>query len=97
LGPEAFGLSANTETWLVEQCQEEHEAWCRRDLLKKQYVYFWVDLIYVNVPLDGERQCLLIVLGPRSRAQRNGCRPGWDPRGRGGLKTAPKLLVGRGP
>jgi transposase-like protein len=109
LGPEASGLSANVVTRLVEQWQEEHAVWCRRDLSKKQYVYFWVDGIYVNVRLDGERQCLLIVMGATVEghkelvAVQDGIREdeqSWyellvDLKQRG-LKTAPKLVVGDG-
>jgi transposase-like protein len=66
LGEQAKGLSANVVVRLKEQWTTEYEQWQRRDLTGKQYVYLWVDGIYVNVRLEdteNQRQCLLIVMG----------------------------------
>jgi hypothetical protein len=43
LGPECPGLSAATVTRLVGTWQDEHQAWSRRDLTGKQYVYVWAE------------------------------------------------------
>ena len=51
---------------LKEQWTAEYDAWNRRDLTGKQYVYLWADGIYVNVRLEdteNKRQCLLVVMG----------------------------------
>jgi len=66
LGERAKGLSANVIVRLKEQWTAEYEAWNRRDLTGKQYVYIWVDGIYVNVRLEdteNKRQCLLVMMG----------------------------------
>ena len=62
LGKDAGGLSASTIARLKEAWLDEHAPWLDRDLSAKQYVYFWVDGIYVqarledNVQSDGDRR-----------------------------------------
>lgn len=69
LGPEAPGLSASTVVRLKEVWQAEYEAWSKRSLADKQYVYFWADGVHFNVRLGGDgeekanRQCILVILG----------------------------------
>jgi putative transposase len=63
LGPEAPGLSATNVVRLKAQWEQEYESWNRRDLSGKQYAYFWADGIYVNVRLDDERSCILVIMG----------------------------------
>lgn len=68
LGPEAPGLSASTVVRLKEVWQQEYQAWSRRSLVGKCYVYLWVDGVHFNVRLGGDgegenRQCILVVLG----------------------------------
>jgi len=65
-GPQAAGLGPNVIVRLKEQWSQEYEVWSRRDLSEKEYVYFWVDGIHVNVRLEDEanrQQCLLVVMG----------------------------------
>jgi transposase-like protein len=64
LGPEAPGLSAATITRLKAVWEQEHEAWSRRSLEGKRYVYVWADGVHFNIRLDsGERQCILVLMG----------------------------------
>ncbi len=63
LGPEAPGLSASTVVRLKQVWQQDHEAWSKRSLADKRYVYWWVDGIYFNIRLEEDRQCILIVMG----------------------------------
>jgi transposase-like protein len=63
LGPEAPGLSASTVVRLKEVWQQEYEAWSKRSLADKRYVYFWVDGVHFNIRLEEDRQCILIVMG----------------------------------
>jgi transposase-like protein len=69
LGPEAPGLSASTVVRLKEVWQTEYEAWSKRSLAGKQYVYFWADGVHFNVRLGGDgaekanRQCILVIMG----------------------------------
>ena len=63
LGEGAKGLSASTITRLKEGWLEEHKQWSSRSLEGKEYVYLWADGIYVNVRLDDQRSCLLVLMG----------------------------------
>ena len=63
VGPDAPGPSSRTIVRLKEVWEEEYEAWTRRPLGTKRYVYVWVDGVHVNVRLTGERTCILVVIG----------------------------------
>jgi putative transposase len=41
----------------------EYEAWRKRDLSGKRYVYIWADGVYFNPRLDDDRQCMLVITG----------------------------------
>jgi putative transposase len=60
------GLSAATITRLTEQWQQEAKTFQARDLSGADYVYVWADGIDVNVRLDSERPCLLVLVGVRT-------------------------------
>jgi putative transposase len=109
LGPDAPGLSASTVVRLKEVWQRDYEAWSKRSLADKRYVYVWVDGIHFNVRLEEGRQCILIVMGatPEGKkelvAVQDGLRESeqsWrelllDLKARG-LTEPPKLAVGDG-
>ena len=66
VGAQAKGFSANTVVRLKEKWTSEHEAWSKRSLADKHYVYMWADGIHVNVRLEDEesrRQCILVLMG----------------------------------
>jgi transposase-like protein len=63
LGEGARGLSASTVVRLKESWEKEYEAWRRRDLAGKRYVYFWADGVYFNVRLGDDRPCVLVIVG----------------------------------
>ena len=66
VGPDAQGLSANVVVRLKESWSQEYDAWMKRDLTGKQYVYVWADGIYANIRLEDEansKQCLLVLMG----------------------------------
>jgi len=65
LGDDASGLSATTITRLTNQWEAEHREFQSRDLSDRQYVYVWVDGIHVNVRLEDDRVCLLVMIGAR--------------------------------
>ena len=50
-------------TRLTTQLQEEARAFQARDLKRVDYVYCWADGVHVNVRLDEERLCLLVLIG----------------------------------
>ena len=63
LGPEAPGLSATTVTRLKGVWETEYQAWSKRSLEGKHYVYVWADGIYFNIRLQEERSCILVLMG----------------------------------
>ena len=63
LGEQASGLSASSVVRLKKVWEEEYEKWTQRDLSGKRYVYFWADGLHVNVRLEEERSCILVIMG----------------------------------
>ena len=62
LGPDAPGLAASTIGRLKAVWWDEYEAWQKRDLSAKRYVYFWADGIYFSPRLDHDKQCMLVII-----------------------------------
>jgi putative transposase len=65
LGEEAAGLSPSSITRLVSIWQDEYEAWKKRSLADRDYVYVWVDGVHFGVRLEDERLCALVMIGAR--------------------------------
>jgi len=63
LGPQARGLSAATITRLKSVWAEEYDAWSKRSLAGKHYVYVWADGVHFNIRLEEDRQCILVLMG----------------------------------
>lgn len=63
LGPGAPGLSAATVTRLKADWEAEFEAFSRRSLEGKHYVYVWADGVHFNIRLEEDRQCILVLMG----------------------------------
>ena len=62
----AKGRSASTITKLTETWKAEQQAFAERDLSGVDFVYLWADGIHVNVRLDDQRLCLLVMIGVRA-------------------------------
>ncbi|MGV4988854.1 IS256 family transposase [Streptomyces sp. NRAIS4] len=60
------GLSAATVTRLTTQWHADHTAFMVRDLSGVDYVYVWADGIYLNVPLEEAKACVLVLIGVRA-------------------------------
>lgn len=109
LGKDAPGLSASTVSRLKESWQTDLEAWQKRSLAGKQYVYFWVDGVHFGARMENEKQCILVIMGATADGRKElvGISDGYreseqswyellvDLKKRG-LKVAPKLAVGDG-
>jgi putative transposase len=63
LGPDAPGRSAATVTRLKAAWEDEHEAWSKRSLKGKHYVYVWADGVHFNIRLEEGRQWILVLMG----------------------------------
>jgi transposase-like protein len=112
VGEQAKGLSANVVVRLKEQWSDEYDAWNRRDLSDKQYVYVWADGIHAKVRLEDEanqKQCFLVLMGATPDGQKeliavqDGYRESeqsWSELltdlKQRGLVSAPKIAVGDG-
>src|SRR4051794_22516520 len=60
------GLSGPTITRLTTVWQDEAKAFNARDLSGVDYVYVWADGVHVNIRLEEERLCLLVLIGVRA-------------------------------
>jgi transposase-like protein len=65
LGPEAAGLAPSTITRLTKGWTAEYEAFRRRELADRDYVYLWADGIHFTIRLEDERLCALVLIGVR--------------------------------
>lgn len=109
VGAEAKGLSASVVSRLKREWEAEYSAWCRRDLSRERWVYWWVDGIYSGLRAERQKLCALVVIGVNDRGEKHflaieeGVREStqsWrevllDLKGRG-LAIPPKLAVGDG-
>jgi transposase-like protein len=60
------GLSGPVITKLTEQWKTEQRTFSERDLSTVDYVYLWADGIHVNIRLEKEKLCLLVMIGVRA-------------------------------
>ena len=65
LGPDAAGLSSSAILRLTKTWTAEYEAFRRRDLAERDYVYLWADGVHFTIHLDEERLCTLVLIGVR--------------------------------
>ena len=65
LGEEASGLSPTNIARMTAAWEEDYQAFSRRSLVDRDYVYIWADGIHVNVRLEEDRLCLLVLIGAR--------------------------------
>jgi transposase-like protein len=63
LGKDAPGLSPTAIARLKDGWRHEYDAWQKRDLSAKRYVYVWADGIYLQARLEDEKQCILVLIG----------------------------------
>ncbi len=61
LGPDAPGLAASTISRLKALWWDEYEAWRKRDLSARRYVYFWADGVYFSPRMAHDKQCVLVI------------------------------------
>jgi putative transposase len=61
LGEEA-PLSASTISRFNAKFVSEYDAWCKRTLSDKEFVYAWVDGIHLGAGPDDERRVILVVI-----------------------------------
>jgi len=62
-GADSKGFSPATIIRLTKEWGQEFQEWKKRDLTGKEYVYVWADGVYIKSRLDGEKTCLLVMIG----------------------------------
>ena len=109
LGPNAKGLSAKTVTRLKADWWADYEAWHKRGLGNRRFLYIWADGVYFKPRMAEEKQCVLVIVGADEYGRKellamtDGFREStqsWrelllDLKRRG-LKQDPKLAIGDG-
>ena len=70
LGAEAPNLSATTITRLKAVWEQDHQAWSKRSLAGKHYVYVWADGVHFNIRLEEGRQCILVLMGATAEGKK---------------------------
>jgi transposase-like protein len=109
LGKDAPNLSPAVITRLTAEWQADYEAWQKRDLSARRYVYVWADGVYLQARMEAAAECMLVLIGatPEGKKELVGFQTGvresaqsWrellvDLKRRG-LEIAPDLAVGDG-
>ena len=109
LGKDAPNLSPSVIGRLTAAWEGEYDAWRRRDLSARRYVYIWADGVYLQARMEPIAECMLVVIGatPEGKKELVGFQVGtresaqsWrellvDLKARG-LAVAPELAVGDG-
>ncbi len=62
-GPNARGLSAKIVTRLKADWWKDYEAWQKRDLGSRRFLYIWADGVYFKPRMAEEKQCVLVIVG----------------------------------
>ena len=109
LGKDAPNLSPAVITRLTAEWQADYEAWQKRALSARRYVYVWADGVYLQARMEAAAECMLVLIGatPEGKKELVGFQTGvresaqsWrellvDVKRRG-LEIAPDLAVGDG-
>src|SRR5665213_96214 len=109
LGKDAPNLSPAVITRLTAEWQADYEAWQKRDLSARRYVYVWADGVYLQARMEAGAECMLVLIGatPEGKKDLVGFQTGvresaqsWrelliDIKQRG-LEIAPDLAIGDG-
>jgi putative transposase len=109
VGDEAKNLSPGVISRLKVAWEDEYQAWRKRDLSGKRYVYFWADGIHLQARLEDSVECVLVIIGVTEQGNKElltiegghrESKESWlsvlqDLKNRG-LKKGPKLAIGDG-
>lgn len=65
LGEQASGLSPTAITRLTNAWNADYEAFCKRSLADRDFVYVWADGVHFRIRLEDDRLCTLVLIGVR--------------------------------
>ena len=90
LGKDAPNLSPAVITRLTAEWQADYEAWQKRDLAARRYVYVWADGVYLQARMEDAAECMLVVVGATPEGKRNSSafRPGRGRARRAGVNSS---------
>jgi putative transposase len=63
LGKDAPNLSPAVISRLTAEWQGDYDAWQKRDLSARQYVYVWADGVYLQARMEDNAECMLVLIG----------------------------------
>ena len=63
LGKDAPNLSPAVITRLTAEWQADYDAWQKRDLSARRYVYVWADGVYLQARMEEAAECMLVLIG----------------------------------
>ena len=63
LGKNAPNLSPAVITRLTAEWQADYDAWQKRDLSARRYVYVWADGVYLQARMEEAAECMLVLIG----------------------------------
>ena len=109
LGKDAPNLSPAVITRLTADWHGDYDAWQKRDLSARRYVYVWADGVYLQARIEDSAECMLVLIGatPEGKKELVGFQTGVRESAqswrellinikRRGLEIAPDLAVGDG-
>ncbi|HYA38676.1 MAG TPA: IS256 family transposase, partial [Candidatus Methylomirabilis sp.] len=109
LGKDAPNLSPAVIARLTAEWQADYDAWRRRDLSARRYVYVWADGVYLQARMEDAAECMLVLIGatPEGKKELVGFQTGVRESSQSwrellidikecGLEIAPDLAVGDG-
>src|SRR5436309_10724727 len=70
LGQDAPNLSPAVITRLTAEWQADYDAWQRRDLSARQYVYVWADGVYLQARMEQAAECVQAAAPAAQRRKR---------------------------
>ena len=63
LGKDAPNLSPAVISRLTAEWQADYDAWQKRDLSARRYVYVWADGVYLQARMQDNAECMLVLIG----------------------------------
>jgi putative transposase len=108
LGKAAPNLSPAAISRLTAEWQADYDAWQKRDLSARRYVYEWADGVYLQARMEPAAECMLVLIGatPEGKKELVGFQTGVRESAQSwrellvdikqiGLEIAPDLAVGK--
>jgi putative transposase len=63
VGKDAPNLSPAVISRLTAEWQADYDAWQKRDLSARRYVYVWADGVYLQARMEDAAECMLVLIG----------------------------------